>query len=181
MREKNWLGISIHYQKHSSHSEVCFHDSVHRKLVCNSIHKSGDVFVIPLGKQSIDLGNRAKLSSLCTSSGDSFVGLAYQGKDIVFRFIIEYSSLMDFGSIGEISNYRRNKIIVGKASFSRLCYYCYYYYYCCCCCFLLQQIFFPVLEHNFCSTICSHRRISLKREGIKKINSWNFFYLFSDL
>jgi hypothetical protein len=23
-----------------------------------------------------------------------FVGLAYQGKDIVFRFIIEYSSLM---------------------------------------------------------------------------------------
>jgi hypothetical protein len=27
----------------------------------------------------------------------SFVGLAYQGKDLVFRFIIEYSSLMDFG------------------------------------------------------------------------------------
>jgi hypothetical protein len=28
----------------------------------------------------------------------AFVGLAYQGKDIVFRFIIEYnSSLMDFG------------------------------------------------------------------------------------
>jgi hypothetical protein len=26
-----------------------------------------------------------------------FVGLAYQGKDIVFRLIIEYSSLMDFG------------------------------------------------------------------------------------
>jgi hypothetical protein len=26
-----------------------------------------------------------------------FVRLAYQGKDIVFRFIIEYSSLMDFG------------------------------------------------------------------------------------
>jgi len=24
-------------------------------------------------------------------------GLAYQGKDIVFRFIIQYSSLMDFG------------------------------------------------------------------------------------
>jgi hypothetical protein len=29
---------------------------------------------------------------------DSFVGLAYQGKNIVFRFIIEYSSLRDFGS-----------------------------------------------------------------------------------
>ncbi len=28
----------------------------------------------------------------------TFVGLAYQGKDIVvFRFIIEYSSLRDFG------------------------------------------------------------------------------------
>jgi hypothetical protein len=28
----------------------------------------------------------------------SFVGLAYQGKkDIVFRFIVEYSSLRDFG------------------------------------------------------------------------------------
>jgi hypothetical protein len=26
-----------------------------------------------------------------------FTGLAYQGKDIVFRFIIEYSSLSDFG------------------------------------------------------------------------------------
>jgi hypothetical protein len=25
------------------------------------------------------------------------VGLAYQGKDIVFTFIIEYSSLRDFG------------------------------------------------------------------------------------
>jgi hypothetical protein len=28
-----------------------------------------------------------------------FVGLAYQGKDFVFRFIIEYSSLMDFGPL----------------------------------------------------------------------------------
>ncbi len=26
-----------------------------------------------------------------------FVGFAYEGKDIVFRFIIEYSSLRDFG------------------------------------------------------------------------------------
>jgi len=30
--------------------------------------------------------------------GSSFVGLAYRGKDIVSRFIIEYSSLRDFGS-----------------------------------------------------------------------------------
>jgi len=27
----------------------------------------------------------------------SLLALAYRGKDIVFRFIIEYSSLMDFG------------------------------------------------------------------------------------
>jgi hypothetical protein len=27
----------------------------------------------------------------------AFVGLAYRGKDIVFRFIIEYCSLRDFG------------------------------------------------------------------------------------
>jgi hypothetical protein len=26
-----------------------------------------------------------------------FIGVAYQGKDIVLRFIIEYSSLRDFG------------------------------------------------------------------------------------
>jgi hypothetical protein len=26
-----------------------------------------------------------------------FIGLAYQGKDIVFRFIIVYSSFRDFG------------------------------------------------------------------------------------
>jgi hypothetical protein len=28
---------------------------------------------------------------------NKFIGLAYQGKDIVFRFNIEYSSLRDFG------------------------------------------------------------------------------------
>ncbi len=30
------------------------------------------------------------------STAQLFVGLAYQGKDIVFRFIMEYSSLRDF-------------------------------------------------------------------------------------
>jgi hypothetical protein len=30
-------------------------------------------------------------------SQNLFVGLAYQGKDIVFRFIIEHNSLTDFG------------------------------------------------------------------------------------
>jgi hypothetical protein len=31
------------------------------------------------------------------STAQLFIGLAYQDKDIVFRFIIEYSSLRDFG------------------------------------------------------------------------------------
>ncbi len=37
------------------------------------------------------------------SGGEQFfIGLAYQEKDIVFRFIIEYSSLMDFWPLGKI-------------------------------------------------------------------------------
>ncbi len=38
------------------------------------------------------MGGDALLSVL----SPSFVGIAYEGKDIVFRFIIEYSSLRDF-------------------------------------------------------------------------------------
>ncbi len=36
---------------------------------------------------------------LCTDNMflDLFFGLAYRGKDFVFRFIIEYSSLLDLG------------------------------------------------------------------------------------
>jgi len=34
---------------------------------------------------------------LLFSCSFDFVGLAYQGKEIVFRFIIEYSSLRDYG------------------------------------------------------------------------------------
>jgi hypothetical protein len=43
------------------------------------------------------------LLSVCVflQSMERFVGLAYKGKDIVFRFIIEYSSLIrDFGPLG---------------------------------------------------------------------------------
>jgi hypothetical protein len=32
-----------------------------------------------------------------------FIGLAYQGKDIVYRFIIEYTILRDFGPLGSSS------------------------------------------------------------------------------
>jgi hypothetical protein len=34
-----------------------------------------------------------------TSPSFSFVGLAYQGKDTVFRFILENSSFRDFGPL----------------------------------------------------------------------------------
>jgi hypothetical protein len=37
------------------------------------------------------------MNDLCwINDSSNFVGLAYRGKDIVFRFIIEYSSLRDF-------------------------------------------------------------------------------------
>ncbi len=39
-----------------------------------------------------------RLAQRATLTWTMFVGLAYQGKDIVFRFIIEYSSLRDFGT-----------------------------------------------------------------------------------
>jgi hypothetical protein len=34
---------------------------------------------------------------LLNNVSENFVGLAYQDKDIVFRFILGYSSLVDFG------------------------------------------------------------------------------------
>jgi hypothetical protein len=39
----------------------------------------------------------SKLMEQTETWNPSFVGLANQGKDIVFRFMIEYSSLRDFG------------------------------------------------------------------------------------
>jgi len=39
-----------------------------------------------------------------------FVGLALQGKEIVFRFIIEYSSLRDFGPLGNNNNNNNRSI-----------------------------------------------------------------------
>jgi hypothetical protein len=49
-----------------------------------------------------------------------FIGFAYQGKDIVFRFIIEYSSLRDFGPLG---NNNRSILIQGflKVDILALC------------------------------------------------------------
>jgi hypothetical protein len=39
----------------------------------------------------------AKYFRIPSSITNAFVGLALEGKDIEFRFIIEYSSLRDFG------------------------------------------------------------------------------------
>jgi hypothetical protein len=45
-----------------------------------------------------DIGSKITLENTMNLSLSEcqFAGLAYQGKDIVFRFIIEYSSFMDF-------------------------------------------------------------------------------------
>jgi hypothetical protein len=37
------------------------------------------------------------ISWLLLAKPSNFIGFTYQGEDVVFRFIIEYSSLRDFG------------------------------------------------------------------------------------
>ncbi len=66
-----------------------------KPLVIEEIHK----VTLPLGPPftpspipQLQIMLYAKLGNL--------IGLSYQGKDIVFRFIIEYSSLRDFGPLG---------------------------------------------------------------------------------
>jgi hypothetical protein len=50
------------------------------------------------GAASVFSGTCSLWTLLCLRVWDNmFVGLAYQGKDIVFTFIIVYSSLRDFG------------------------------------------------------------------------------------
>jgi len=63
-----------------------------------------NVFCFLIHMSSLELHNVDALlffmwpfSSYTSYARCIFVGLAYQGKDIVFRFIIEYSSLRDFG------------------------------------------------------------------------------------
>jgi hypothetical protein len=47
-------------------------------------------------KQTQDIKNRGMIPN-SIYFGSSFICLAYQGKDIVFRLVVEYSSLRDFG------------------------------------------------------------------------------------
>jgi len=47
-------------------------------------------------KQTQDIKNRGMIPN-SIYFGNSFICLAYQGKDIVIRFVVEYSSLRDFG------------------------------------------------------------------------------------
>jgi hypothetical protein len=53
-----------------------------------------------------------KRNPIASNLMPGFVGLAYQGKkDIVFRFIVEYSSLRDFyGPLGN-NNYNNRSIL----------------------------------------------------------------------
>jgi hypothetical protein len=55
-------------------------------------------FVVSSNALSILLSSSTLNSLCCFYFFHVFVGLAYQGKDIVRTFIIEYSSLRDFGS-----------------------------------------------------------------------------------
>jgi hypothetical protein len=50
-------------------------------------------------KLQISKKDKSKQEKLCNASGPCswLFGFAYQGEDIVFRFIIEYSSLSDLG------------------------------------------------------------------------------------
>jgi hypothetical protein len=54
---------------------------------------SGNFSVVCSLLVNLDIQEEIEIA-LCNQS---FVGLAYQGNHIVFRFIIEYSSLRDFG------------------------------------------------------------------------------------
>ncbi len=47
--------------------------------------------------ESTNVKEKEKNKPKQTNKVGVFIGLANQGKDTVFRFIIEYSSLMDFG------------------------------------------------------------------------------------
>jgi hypothetical protein len=62
-----------------------------KPLVIKEIHK----VTLPLGPPFTP---SPLLQIMLSAKRGNFIGLTYQGKDIVFRFIIEYSSLRDFGS-----------------------------------------------------------------------------------
>jgi hypothetical protein len=55
------------------------------------------IFIIYLLNHGFDIWN-FKLQALHVQLSFCLLALAMKGKDIVFRFIIEYSSLRDFGS-----------------------------------------------------------------------------------
>jgi hypothetical protein len=55
------------------------------------------VYVLVSHSHALPPANFATIAPLILNDLGQFVGLVYQGKDIVFRFIVEYSSLRDFG------------------------------------------------------------------------------------
>ncbi len=68
-----------------------------KPLVIKEIHKVSLPIGPPFTPSPIP-----RLQILLSAKWGNFIGIAYQGKDVVFRFIIEYSSLRDFGPPGKI-------------------------------------------------------------------------------
>jgi len=66
-----------------------------KPLVIKEIHK----VTLPLGPPFTP-NHLPQLQIMLSAKWGNFIGLAYQGKDIVFRFIIEYSSLVEIGPLG---------------------------------------------------------------------------------
>jgi len=66
-----------------------------KPLVIKEIHK----VTLPLGPPFTP-NHLPQLQITLSAKWGNFIGFAYQGKDIVSRFIIEYSSLRDFGPLG---------------------------------------------------------------------------------
>jgi len=84
---------------------ISFHNNLHRLSQSNNFIGSNDFFVsrtshmFPpwLFTTPTPHPHSPQRWSNTSMLGYGFVSLAYQGKDIVFRFIIECSSLRDFG------------------------------------------------------------------------------------
>jgi len=85
-----------------THPWVAFFEPFFELAIHNNInHKTTKMTITKDTPKSLNYisglcNSKTKKNSNCLTNIE-FIGLAYQGKDIVFKFIIEYSSLRDFG------------------------------------------------------------------------------------
>jgi peroxiredoxin family protein len=82
--------------------ELTIHNNINHKTTKMIITKD---FPMSLNYISELCNSKTKKISNCLTNIE-FIGLAYQGKDIVYKFIIEYSSLRDFGPCKLVNNNR---------------------------------------------------------------------------